>query len=70
MEWFEERAELEAVARMLVDVELLPAAGDVVEFLAKPWKWAPEREAWIGAGRPIVDDEGWALFAARLERTT
>lgn len=70
MEWFEERAELEVVAGMLVDADVLANARDVVDFLEKPWHWAPEREAWIGAGRPTADDPGWELFAARLERTS
>lgn len=68
LEWSDGRGELAAVARMLVDVEVLESAIDVVDFVEKPWKWEPEREAWVGAGRPGREDPGWDLFAARLER--
>lgn len=70
MEWFEQRAELEAVAGMLVEADWLSTAEEVVDFLEKPWKWANERESWIGAGRPTSEDPGWALFVARLERSS
>lgn len=69
MKWFEERAELAAVARMLTAANWLTSPEDVVYFLEKPWKWENERDAWIGAGRPMAEDAGWQLFAARLERS-
>lgn len=40
-----------------------PVSFDVVEFLQTPWKWAPELQAWINAGKPTEQDgETWEEF--------
>lgn len=68
--WIGDHNELAATARMLYDANVLFTAENVVDFLDEPWKWQPERDAWIGAGRPCPTDPGWDLFEARIDRMT
>lgn len=66
--WTDGHKELAEVAGMLVDLQALDSAEDVVDFLEKPWKWETERDAWISADRPHPTDAGWELFTARTQR--
>lgn len=54
--WFEVREELVALAQVLDDSGFFDTTRDVVYFLEKPWKWSPEYERWVRAGRPAELD--------------
>lgn len=66
-EWTTDRGELVAVGRMLIDAGYFSAPEDMLDYIEKPWKWSDVRELWIAAGRPSSSDDGWELFAARLD---
>jgi hypothetical protein len=38
----------------------------ILDYIEKPWKWAPEYAEWVNAGRPSPDDAAWDTFAAKL----
>lgn len=53
--------------RVIVEGGLLPM-GELMYFLARPEKWAPELAAWRAAGEPADPDAaGWDAFAASFE---
>lgn len=56
-----------AVAGMLIAADWLSTPSEVRDFFLSPARWQREVTLWVGAGRPGVDDTGWALFVARLE---
>jgi hypothetical protein len=45
--WYVVHDELVAFARHMVETEDWDAK-DLIAYLEKPWKWTPEREAWVG----------------------
>jgi hypothetical protein len=55
------------VADMLIEVACLDTPEDVVDYFRKPHKWGTEAAIWRASGSPTSEDDGWALFVARLE---
>lgn len=63
-DWFESRQELLAFARALDGCGAFDEDGipDLLYFLERPWKWTPEYNAWVAAGRPaetLQDGPTW-----------
>lgn len=61
-------AELVEFGHILVSADWLDTPRDVLDYMEKPHKWAPEREIWEGCGKPGPDDQGWDWFLAKMEK--
>ncbi len=48
---------------VLVEVGVLADEEALLDFIRKPWKWAPEYVAWVDNGQPCDGDAGWDRFA-------
>jgi hypothetical protein len=66
-DWYLDRSEVVEVGRMLVETDYLTNPTETLDYIEKPWKWTPERDLWVAAGRPDPTDPGWALFQARID---
>jgi hypothetical protein len=56
------------VAGMLIDTDCLTTPEDVRYYFEKPHKYQHLADLWQEAGEPEPGSDGWALFAARMER--
>jgi hypothetical protein len=70
-DWFVLAAPVFEFALILKAAELDPP--DILDYFEKPWKWVPERRAWVNAGRPQPPDGGetslpWEKFLRGWER--
>ncbi len=66
-EWFNDRGELAAVGRALIDAGCFTDPVEMLDFIEKPWKWSVDRDVWFAAGRPYLSDPGWELFQVRID---
>jgi hypothetical protein len=55
-------------AAVLVEGGSLADPDDLLDYIRKPYKWAPEYVAWANRGKPGPDDEAWDRFADALNR--
>jgi hypothetical protein len=53
---------------MLIDTDCLTTPEDVRYYFEKPHKYQHLADLWQEAGEPEPGSDGWALFAARMER--
>ena len=60
-EWYDDHGNVCLFAHVLVASALLEEAEDTIYYFEKPWKWTPERDRWLLAGRPETvppDEDG------------
>ena len=69
MNWIYDPDEVAAFGHVLVDTGELESARDVLYYVEKPHKWAPEHELWETAGRPgDAAVAGWDAYLRALAR--
>lgn len=62
--------ELLAFARALDSAGQFQKVSEVIYFLEKPWKWAPEWAVWTTVGKPMDESEaGWEAFQESVDAT-
>ena len=62
-EWCADLQIVLAFGRVLASAEVIDdAASAVLDYVEKPWKFAPEYAAWEAVGNPTVGDVGWDAF--------
>lgn len=54
--WYETHENLVMLATALDDDCRFNETGDVIRFFEKPWKWEPEWDRWVAAGKPAEFD--------------
>jgi hypothetical protein len=66
-DWYADKDDLLAFARVLVDTEFLQDRASVLDYFAKPWKWTSEFALWTRCGRPQEGDETWDAYYVALD---
>lgn len=51
--WFADFEEICSFAEVLVEMDVLTARRDVVDFFRRPWRFAAEHDVWVRCGRPV-----------------
>lgn len=64
--WYTDVGSVAEFGRVLEASGVFRGRGEVLDYVEKPWKWQPERLAWVVAGRPGEMTEE-ALAAAANE---
>ncbi|WP_461666582.1 hypothetical protein [Gordonia sputi] len=66
-EWCADFQIVLAFGRVLVSAEVIDdAASAVLDYVEKPWKFAPEYAVWEAVGNPTVGDVGWDAFCVAV----